>query len=85
VRNTLAKRDFGQFRLAALPRAFAVSANGAHWAWSANDPNSIDVALARCKARGGGQTTGTDACCTPSTSALCTRAQPRTERHAEVA
>jgi len=59
VRNTLAKRDFGQFRLAALPRAFAVSANGAHWAWSANDPNSIDVALARCKARGGGQTTGT--------------------------
>ena len=28
VRNTLAKRDFGQFRLAALPRAFAVSANG---------------------------------------------------------
>ena len=58
VRNTLAKRDFGQFRLAALPRAFAVSANGAHWAWSANDPNSADVALALCRSKGGGQTTG---------------------------
>lgn len=58
ARNALARRDFGQFKAAALPRAFAVSTNGAHWAWSGNDPNSIDVALARCQTRAGGRTTG---------------------------
>ena len=58
VRNTLAKRDYEQFKNAALPRAFAVSANGLHWAWSANDALSAEVALARCKAKGGGTTTG---------------------------
>ena len=59
VRNTLAKRDFEQFKNAALPRAFAVSANGLNWAWSANDARSPEVALARCKTKGGGTTTGT--------------------------
>ena len=58
VRNTLAKRDYEQFKNAALPRAFAVSANGLNWAWSANDARSPEVALARCKAKGGGTTTG---------------------------
>ncbi len=58
ARSAVAKRDFEQFRNAALPRAFAVSTNGSRWAWSANDPNSADVALARCKTRGGGQITG---------------------------
>ncbi|MEO7253462.1 MAG: hypothetical protein ABIZ64_04375 [Casimicrobium sp.] len=59
VRNARAKRDFEQFKNARLPRAFAVSANGLHWAWSANDALAPDVALARCKANGGGTTTGT--------------------------
>lgn len=58
ARNAVARRDFEQFRNAALPRAFAISANGTRWAWSANDPNSVDVALARCKTKGGGTTTG---------------------------
>jgi len=58
ARSVIAKRDFEQFKTAALPRAFAVSTNGTRWAWSANDPNSADVALARCVARGGGRTTG---------------------------
>lgn len=59
VRNRLAKRDYEQFRNASLPRAFAVSANGLNWAWSANDALAPEVALARCKAKGGGTTTGT--------------------------
>lgn len=59
VRNPRAKRDFEQFKNAALPRAFAVSANGLNWSWSANDALAPDVALARCKAKGGGTTTGT--------------------------
>ncbi|MBL8311843.1 MAG: hypothetical protein JNL19_15590 [Burkholderiales bacterium] len=58
VRNAVARRDFALFKQAALPRAFAVSANGLHWAWAANDPNSVDVALARCRSNGGGRTTG---------------------------
>ena len=58
VRNTLARRDFEQFKKAALPRAFAVSVNGLNWAWSANDALAPDVALARCKAKSGGMTTG---------------------------
>ncbi len=58
ARSAIARRDFEQFRNAALPRAFAVSSNGTRWAWSANDPNSVDVALARCKLKGGGRTTG---------------------------
>lgn len=59
VRNRLARRDYEQFRNAALPRAFAVSVNGLNWAWSANDALAPEVALARCKAKGGGTTTGT--------------------------
>ena len=58
VRNRLARRDFDQFKNAALPRAFAVSANGLNWAWSANDALAPEVALARCRAKGGGTTTG---------------------------
>jgi len=58
VRNPLAKRDFEQFKNARFPRAFAVSANGLNWAWSANDTLAPEVALARCKAKGGGTTTG---------------------------
>lgn len=58
IRSSLAKRDFEQFKNAALPRAFAVSANGLNWAWSANDALAPDVALAHCKAKGGGKTTG---------------------------
>ncbi len=58
IRSPLAKRDFEQFKSAALPRAFAVSVNGLNWAWSANDALAPDVALARCKAKGGGKTTG---------------------------
>lgn len=58
ARSAIARRDFEQFRNAALPRAFAISSNGTRWAWSANDPNSADVALARCKLKGGGTTTG---------------------------
>lgn len=58
ARRAAARHDFEQFRNAALPRAFAVSMNGSHWAWSANDSNSVDVALARCKSNGGGTTTG---------------------------
>ena len=58
VRNTLAKRDFEQFKNARLPRAFAVSVNGLNWAWSANDALAPNAALARCKAKSGGSTTG---------------------------
>lgn len=58
IRNSRAKQDFEQFKNAALPRAFAVSANGLHWAWSANDALAPDVALARCRTKGGGTTTG---------------------------
>lgn len=58
VRAAAAQREFDQFRRAAMPRAFAVSMNGAHWAWSANDTDSIAAALARCQSNGGGRTTG---------------------------
>jgi len=43
-----ARKDFMQFRDAALPRAFAVASDGSRWAWSANGAQSIDVALERC-------------------------------------
>ncbi len=54
-RNAAARRDFDLFKNAALPRAFALSANGASWGWSANDPRSPEAALERCqkKATGG--------------------------------
>ena len=58
ARNMLARRDYEQFKQAALPRAFAVSANGMYWAWSGNDALASEVALGRCKAKAGGTTTG---------------------------
>jgi hypothetical protein len=58
ARSSIARRDFEQFRNAALPRAFAVSPTGTRWAWSANDPNAVEAALTRCKIKGGGTTTG---------------------------
>ena len=44
-----ARRDYAQFLASALPRAFAVSANGRQWAWSANDNLSADRAVERCQ------------------------------------
>ena len=52
--NVSAKRDFDAFKNAALPRAFALSANGSSWGWSANDTNSPESALARCQAKAAG-------------------------------
>ena len=46
-----ARRDYAQFVGSALPRAFAVSANGKQWAWSANDALSADRAIERCQAK----------------------------------
>ena len=49
--NAAARREFDLFRNAALPRAFALSANGAAWGWSANDARSPQEALARCQSK----------------------------------
>ncbi len=54
LRNTAARREFELFKNAALPRAFALSANGASWGWSANDPRSPEAALARCQSKATG-------------------------------
>ncbi len=51
TRSAAARREFDQFKNAALPRAFAVSTSGQHWAWSANDARSPEEALSRCKTR----------------------------------
>ncbi len=48
-RSASARRDFLQFHNAALPRAFAVSADGTRWAWSANGQRAAEVAMARCQ------------------------------------
>ena len=58
TRSPAARRDFDQFKNAALPRAFAVSASGQHWAWSANDARSPEEALSRCKTRAASVVTG---------------------------
>lgn len=49
--SRVARRDYQQFISATLPRAFAVSADGQHWAWSANTPNSVETALTQCRQR----------------------------------
>ena len=46
-----ARKDFQQFAASAVPRAFAVSTNGRHWAWSGNDTESIERAIERCAAK----------------------------------
>ena len=43
------RKDYVQFLASALPRAFAVSANGRQWAWSGNDNLSTDRAVERCQ------------------------------------
>ena len=45
------RKDYAQFINSALPRAFAVSANGKQWAWNANDAQSAERAVARCQAK----------------------------------
>jgi hypothetical protein len=49
--SNAARRDYGQFLASALPRAFAVSANGTQWAWNARDGKSPERALERCQAK----------------------------------
>ena len=46
-----ARKDYQQFTASAVPRAFAVSANGKHWAWSGNDTESAERAIERCVAK----------------------------------
>lgn len=53
-RNAAVRREFDLFKNAALPRAFALSANGAAWGWSGNDARSPEAALARCAAKAAG-------------------------------
>ncbi len=53
-RTASTRREFELFKNAALPRAFALSANGASWGWSANDPRSPEAAVERCQAKAGG-------------------------------
>ncbi len=43
------RKEYVQFLASALPRAFAVSANGRQWAWSGNDNLSTDRAVERCQ------------------------------------
>ena len=52
--NPTARREFDLFKKSALPRAFALSANGASWGWSANDARSPEEALTRCQAKAAG-------------------------------
>ena len=54
-RSAAARREFDLFRQAALPRAFALTENGANWGWSANDPRSPEEALKRCQANAKGK------------------------------
>ncbi len=49
ARSPTARRDFELFNNASLPRAFAVTASGAAWGWSANSAQSIDNALNSCR------------------------------------
>lgn len=49
ARSPAAKRDFALFNNAALPRAFAVTATGAAWGWSANSAKSDELALNACR------------------------------------
>ena len=46
-----ALKDYQQFAASAVPRAFAVSSNGKHWAWSGNDNESVERAIERCMAK----------------------------------
>jgi hypothetical protein len=48
AKSTAAKRDYELFLNAMLPRAFVVSRDGRHVAWSANSARSVDVALENC-------------------------------------
>lgn len=41
--------DYALFVASRLPRAFAVSASGAQWAWNANDAKSTERAIERCE------------------------------------
>ena len=45
------RKDYAQFTASALPRAFALSANGKQWAWNANDGQSAERALERCRSK----------------------------------
>lgn len=45
------RKDYEQFIRSAVPRAFAVSANGKQWAWNANDAQSAERSVARCQAK----------------------------------
>ncbi len=45
------RKDYAQFIASSLPRAFAVSANGKQWAWNANDIQSAERAIERCRAK----------------------------------
>ncbi len=49
ARSPAAQRDFGLFTNAALPRAFAVTASGVAWGWSANSAKSDEQALNACR------------------------------------
>ena len=46
-----ALKDYQLFTASAVPRAFAVSANGKHWAWSGNDNESAERAIERCEVK----------------------------------
>jgi hypothetical protein len=53
AKSANAKRDYALFLNAALPRAFAVSRDGRHVAWSANGARSTDLALDNCNKKSG--------------------------------
>ena len=50
ARSPAGKSDFALFNNAALPRAFATTATGAAWGWSANSAQSVEHALNACRA-----------------------------------
>jgi hypothetical protein len=49
ARSSAARSDFASFNNAALPRAFAVTATGAAWGWSASNAQSVEQALNACR------------------------------------
>jgi hypothetical protein len=51
AKSATAKREYEQFLISALPRAFAISRDASTVAWSAYNARSIEVALENCNKR----------------------------------
>src|SRR5271166_275191 len=49
--GTDAVDNYRRFLASALPRAFAISSDGRHWAWQAGTFDAMDKALERCTER----------------------------------